>query len=675
MRSKYLWNYDLTRAYRRLCGFTALWLFLCSCPALAQKSGTQPKPNVILVTIDTLRPDHLGCYGYKAIQTPHIDRLALEGARFATVVAQVPMTFPSICSILTGTYPMFHKVRDNMGYRLDDSKTTLAEILKPNGYQTGAFVGSYVLDSRFGLGQGFDTYHDHFNRSKNPDGFFNLSQVERRGEEVVNHAIQWIGNVSPQAPFFAWIHLFDPHDPYDPPAPFKSQYKSNPYDGEIAYVDQQIGRLVSFLNSRKLYERTLIVFTSDHGESFGEHQEFKHGYFIYDTTLLVPLLIKPARQVFKNVVVAEQVRLIDIAPTVLPMLELPKGPDIQGVSLLGLLMGTQKELQLDAYSETVYPTQFGASSLRSLRQRRSKFIEAPKPELYNLVQDSKEVTNIYAQNQALANQLKNRLGEVANSFADKGPQKNPQLTKSSEELKKLRSLGYVGGSARPDPAEPGSSSLPDPKDKLEIFELLSEAGRNAASGRCQQAKRQFLAAIQKAPGISAAYFLLGRCYFDEQRFDEAYNVFQEFLKLSPQSAEGHFYLAACEFYLKRLDSAETGFRSVLSINASFFHAHKYLGLIYESKGQLQQALQEHRKAAELSPLDEEAHFRAGFLLARLSRFSEAVSHFQKVIEINPSNANAHQNLGLAYRRTNQNDLAQKEMALACKLDSRFCSKN
>jgi len=675
MQSRYGRGRSPSQFRQKLRGLAILWLFLRYFPAFSQNSNLQPKPDVILITVDTLRADHLGCYGYKPIQTPNIDKLAESGARFATVVAQVPLTFPSHCSILTGTYPMFHKVRDNMGYRLDPSKTTLAEILRTNGYQTGAFVGSFVLDSRFGLGRGFDTYYDHFNTEKNPDGFLMPGQLERRAEVVLNQAMQWIGSIPPQAPFFAWIHLFDPHEPYDPPVPFKSQYKSSPYDGEIAYVDQQIGRLVSFLNSRELYERTLLVLTSDHGESFGEHQEFKHGYFIYDTTLLVPLLIKPPRQVFKSVVVNEQVRLVDIAPTILQMSGLPKGPDMQGMGLLGLLMGRQKAPQLEAYSETFYPTRFGASSLRSLRRPGIKLIEAPRPELYNLNQDSKEVTNIYTQNRALANQLKSRLAEITNSFRDKGPSKEPQLTMSSEELEKLRALGYVGGSVQSAPAEPGTSSLPDPKDRLEISELLSEAGRNAATGRCSQAERQFLEVIQKAPDISAAHFLLGRCYFDEQRFTQANDTFQGLVKLTPQSAEAHFYLAACEYYLKRLDRAEADFRKVLSINPGFFHAHKYLGLIYESKGQRTQALEEYLKVAEVSPRDEEANYRVGFLLASQSRFAEAIVYFQKVIEINPSSAAAHHNVGLAYQRTNQGDLAQKEMAQACKLDPRFCTRN
>jgi arylsulfatase A-like enzyme/Tfp pilus assembly protein PilF len=650
-------------------------LCLLVLPVDAERAGAPPKPNVILITIDTLRPDHLGCYGYKSIQTPHIDQLALESARFTTVVSQVPQTLPSHCSILTSTYPMSHGVRDNVGYRLDDSKTTLAEVLKQRGFQTGAFVGSYVLDSRFGLGQGFDAYDDHFNPEKNPDGFLKLEQLERRGDEVVNHAIQWIGNTNSQSPFFAWIHLYDPHDPYDPPPPFKVRYRSNLYDGEIAYADEQVGRLITFLSKRGLYDKTLIVLTSDHGESFGEHREFKHGYFLYDTTLLVPLLIKPIRHAFGKLTIEEQVRLVDVAPTILQILELPRVADFQGMGLLGLLAGKQKQLQLEAYSETFYPAQFGASSLRSLRRAGSKFIEAPKPELYDLKADPGELRNVYASNQALANQLKNRLGEMSTAFVDKQPGQNSQMALSPEELEKFGALGYVGGPSQPTQVEPKAASLSDPKDRLEIFQLLSEAGRNAATGRCPQAEKQFKEAIAKAPGISTAYFLLGRCYFNEQKFDLAYATFQELLRLNPGSAEARFYVAACAFYLGRLDEAESNFQKVLSVNEGHIYAHKYLGLIYQSRGQLPEALEQFRIVTARLPSDEEAHYRTGFVLARQSKFVEAIAAFQKVIELNPSNAAAHHNLGLAYLRTNQGDLAQQELSQACKLNVQFCSKN
>jgi len=644
-------------------------------PLYAENDGGPPKPNVILITIDTLRPDHLGCYGYKAIQTPHIDKLALESARFTTVVSQVPQTLPSHCTILTSTYPMFHGIRDNVGYRLDNSKTTLAEVLKRQGFQTGAFVGSYVLDSRFGLGQGFDTYDDHFNPEKNSDGFLKLEQLERRAEEVVDHAVRWLEKTNSSSPFFVWIHLYDPHDPYEPPPPFKVRYKSRPYDGEIAYVDEQVGKLITYLGKKGFYEKSLIVLTGDHGESFGEHREFKHGYFLYDTTLLVPLLIKPVRQTFGKQVIEEQVRLVDIAPTILQILELPRVADFQGTGLLGLLAGKQKHLQLEAYSETYYPAQFGASALRSLRRLNTKFIEAPRPELYDLSQDPAEVKNIYPDNQALAHQLKNRLEEMNSLFADKGSNKNSQVALNSEELEKLGALGYVGGPVRSDQVEPKSSSLSDPKDRLEIFQLLSEAGRNAATGRCPQAEKQFLEAIEKAPGISTAYFLLGRCYFNEQKFDLAYKTFQQLLKLNPQSAEARFYVAACEFYLGKLESAESGFQTLLSQNPEHIYAHKYLGLIYQSRGQFPQALAQLNQVISRLPNDEEANYRIGFLLARQARFNEAAAAFQKVIQLNPSNAAAHHNLGLAYLRMNQNDLAQQELSKACNLEPQFCAKN
>jgi len=640
-----------------------------------QKPASRSRTNVVLLTIDTLRADHLGCYGYKQIQTPNIDKLAAAGARFTTVVAQVPMTFPSHCSILTGTYPMFHKVRDNMGYQLEDSKTTLAEILKPNGYQTGAFVGAYILHSRFGLKQGFDFYYDHFEPWKNSGGITDPTQLEHRGEEVMNQAIQWLGGVSQKAPFFAWVHLYDPHDPYEPPEPFKSQYKSRPYDGEIAYVDQQIGRLVSFLHNKELYEKTLIVLTGDHGESFGEHQEFKHGYFIYDTTLLVPLIIKPVAHAFKSIVIPQQVRLVDIAPSLLQLLELPKGEDMQGTGLLGLLLGKQKDLQLEAYSESFYPAQFGGSALYSLRLPNTKYIDAPRPEFYDLKQDPAELKNQYAQNQALAQQLKNRLAEMSNSLGDKGPEKNPQLTLSSEELEKLGALGYVGGPMRTNPSQSGSHTGPDPKDKLEVFNLMTQAGQNATNKKYALAVQQLQRVIELDPSLPTAYVMLGRNHFRLEQYEPAYRAFLQLLKFTPQNTEANFYVAACEFYLNRLDGAEAGFKKILAQNPNYTEAHKYLGTLYHTRGQSELALQEFQRVLDLAPEDEEAHFRLGFLLARQNKLSEAIRHFQKVIELNPSNAGAHHNLGLVYLRTNQNDLAQKQMAQACKLDPKFCGKN
>jgi arylsulfatase A-like enzyme/Tfp pilus assembly protein PilF len=669
-----MFNRILKRQYFRYFLPLALSLFLLADAYPQSPPGPVP-PNVILITVDTLRADRLGCYGYKQIDTSNMDRMAAKGARFSTVVAQSPLTLPSHCTILTGTYPFFHQVRDNVGYRLDSSATTLAEILKPRGFQTGAFVGSYVLDSKFGLNQGFDYYFDDFHPGKNPDGFVNLYDLERRGGVVIDHTLSWLEKALLKPPFFAWIHLYDPHDPYDPPQPFKVKYKARPYDGEIAYVDSQIGRLLDFLINKKLYEKTIIVLTGDHGESFGEHNEVKHGYFLYDTTLLVPLIIKPSNRFsFKDPVVNAQVRLVDIAPTILQMLDLPKSPDFQGTGLLGLLLGKQKELRLDAYSETYYPLQFGSSNLFSLRQTGAKYIQAPRPEYYNLAQDPAELKNLYPQNLTFAGELKRRLDGTISTFSSKVSARKAQSDLPAEEMAKLAALGYVGGVVRPanSTALP-ASSLPDPKDRLEIFRLLNAAGLNAATGRCSEAEPQLQKAIQQAPGVTTAYFLLGRCYFNERKFDQAYPVFQQLYKLAPESAEAQFYTAACEFYLNRLDAAEAGFQKVLALNPRYSYAYKYMGLISLAKGNPQKALGEFQRVVELLPGDEESHWRLGFIFARQSRFEEAIAQFKTVLQINPLNALAHKNLGAAYQRTNQPELARQEFSEACRLDSKLCN--
>jgi arylsulfatase A-like enzyme/Tfp pilus assembly protein PilF len=655
---------------------TILPLLLSFCWATFGTAQNQPQrqsTNVILITVDTLRADRLGCYGYKPIETPNMDRLAAEGARFTTAVAQVPMTLPSHCTILTGTYPTYHKVRDNVGYKLDDSMVTIAELLKPHGFQTAAFVGSYVLDSQFGLNQGFDFYYDKFNPGKNPDGFLKLDQLERRGEEVMRHTLQWMETAAPRGNFFAWIHLYDPHDPYEPPEPFKTKYKSKPYDGEIAYVDRQIGRLLAFLESKKLYDKTAIVLVGDHGESFGEHNEVKHGYFIYDTTILVPFIVKPSGlHPFRGVTVRSQVRLTDVVPTILQLLDMPKAQSVQGTGLLSLLLGKQSDLRLEAYSETYYPAQFGGSSLRSLRMPGNKFIDAPKPELYDLIRDPGETINIQAKNQALAGQLKQRLNDASTLYAGKIPDEGAQVKVDSEQVERLAALGYVGGVVKAGPANSSTRTMPDPKDRVELFNLLNDAGRNAATGRCPEAEGQLQKAIQQAPTIPTAHFLLGRCYFNEQKFDQAYQSFQQLQKLSPESAEAQFYVSACDFYLNRLDSAETGLRRVLSINPGYSYAYKYLALIYTAKNQHQQAIQAFQKVISILPNDEEAHFRLGFLFARQARFDEAITHFKRAVEINPSNPITHKNLGLAYLKNNQKELGEKELAEACRIDRQFC---
>jgi arylsulfatase A-like enzyme len=429
-----------------------LWTVLLLAELLSMgpllQAQTAGRPNLLLVSIDTLRADHLGCYGYKKIKTPNIDQLAADAVRFKSAVSQVPLTLPSHCTILTGTYPSYHGVRDNVGFKLPEAKTTLAEILKAQGYQTAAFIGAYVLNSTFGLNQGFDLYDDRIAGSPRSGTVVNLNSVERPAGEVIERAINWL-RARRSTPFFMFVHLYDPHDPYSPPGAFAEIYKDKPYDGEIAYVDQEVGKLLAFLKDQKLYQNTIVVLTSDHGESFGEHGEWTHGYFIYDTTLLVPLIIKPIERGLAGKIVTEQVSLVDLVPTALQLLAVRNTADLQGQSLFGLMHGNHRNGPGLAYAETYYPAQFGWSPLMGIRREDYKFIRAPKPELYDLKSDPGEQANQIDQQKAVAAELKTGLGRIESTFTDRGADRKSQLNLSSSQLDALRSLGYVGASASP----------------------------------------------------------------------------------------------------------------------------------------------------------------------------------------------------------------------------------
>ncbi len=634
---------------------------------------TQPSshPNLLLVTIDTVRADHLGCYGYKRIQTPYIDLLASEGVRFKTAVAQVPLTLPSHCTILTGTYPAYHGVRDNVGYRLSESKTTLAKILKGQGYQTAAFIGAFVLNSKFGLSQGFDEYDDRIAGSSRSGLVVNLNSVERPAGEVITHALGWL-DARTGSRFFMWIHLYDPHDPYEPPSPYANRYKDRPYDGEIAYADHELGRLLEFLKQRKLYESTVIVLVSDHGESFGEHEEWTHGYFIYDTTLLVPLIIKPIDKGLAGRTVTEQVSLVDVAPTVLQLLGLERTADLQGRGLLELMLGQHSSRSEPAYCESYYPAQFGWSPLVGIRREDAKFIYAPKPELFDLRQDPGERTNRIVQRGALADELKAALFKVISTYGDRRADRAARMKLSSQQLDQLRALGYVGTSTDrtsvPIPA-PGAA---DPKDKRAVYQMVSTGSQAMAAGRYREAMPVLEKVIQIEPGMRLAWSMLGRCDFQLNRFEQAKKAFQEILKRQPQNLDAQFYVAACDFRLRNWTASEAGLRRLLGQDRSFAAAHLYLGFLYQARGDADSALASFQRVLEIEPENEDAHAKAGYLLASRGKVREAIPHYQKVILVNPNDAEAHSNLGVAYLKLNRADLARKELAEACRLDKKYC---
>ena len=631
-------------------------------------------PNVVLITIDTVRADHVGCYGDRQAHTPNLDSLAREGVLFQTAVTSVPLTFPAHCSILTGTYPTLHGVRDNLGYVLGDTPPTIATLLKSKGYETAAFVSAEVLDTRRGLNRGFDTYSSPFRRRMgwNKPLVVDPGELRRPAEKVVQDALAWMSK-QPRGrdkPFFLWIHFYDPHLPYDPPPRFLAMLP-NPYDAEIAHADEGMGKFLTYLKKQGLYDSTLIVAASDHGESFGEHGEQAHGYFIYDTTLLVPFIIKPPAG--SGVIprhINTPVRTIDVAPTMLQILGFPSAPSMQGVGLLSLMLGkTTTSPSSVAYCETYYPNEFGWSALRALRNARFKYIDAPKPELYNLVADPREVHNLYGTQRAAALELKSQFENMVTRITPK--QLSPRPPVAAGDIEALASLGYVGTPGPLLAGRPGQS-LPDPKDKLHTEKLMTSAINLTGEGRCADALPLLTHLTEEQPGWVLGLMTLAKCEIATRRFEAAESTLDTVLRGHSDNLEAQFYRGVCLFQQGRLNDSLTTLLPLPKALPDEAYVHFYLGSIYERQGNADQALAEFQNCAAIDPSFEEAVFKAGFYLAKSGKFPEAIGQFKKVIAMDPHNASAHRNLALAYKRSGNHAAAQPEFDTACHLNTSFC---
>jgi arylsulfatase A-like enzyme/Tfp pilus assembly protein PilF len=558
----------------------AALLALSGCSRRPNPDQNAADANIILITVDTLRADRLEPYGYGRVKTPWISRLAADGVLFHSAIAQVPLTLPSLCSILTGEYPATTGVRDNAGFVLQGEQTTLAEKLKAAGYETAAFVGSSVLKRGTGLAQGFDFYSDPEGGRRSVSG---PEGVERRAEVVFREALQWIESPG-RKKFFVWIHVFDPHAPYQPPEPHASAYRDNPYDGEIAYVDSAMGGMVQASISHGWYEKSLIVFTSDHGESLGEHGEQFHGFFLYDATLHVPLIVKLPRGQWSGRTVHDQARSVDIAPTILDLAALKPDASMQGESLRSRMAGNPGPA-LEAYSETYFPYyHFRWSPLKSVRSSQYKYISAPTAELYDLKADARELKNLASDERV-----------VASKFAEQLSAKYPDLPAApstfrepeSEAQERLRSLGYIGSPRVIANAAP--NNLPDPKNKIAVYNLLQKGLEEATRGSIDQSIRTLQSVLRQDDQIIDAHLSLGVNYAEQRRFAEAARSFQSTLALDERNVPATFNLALCYGQLGKWDQAIVGFQRTLELNPNEIEARVALGRAYQIRGDFPQA--------------------------------------------------------------------------------------
>jgi choline-sulfatase len=596
------------------------------------------RPSVLLVTIDTLRADHVGAYGAVAAETPVLDRLAAEGRRFATAISSAPLTLPSHASILTGLYPPHHGVRYNGISRLQPSFETLAERLRDAGYATGAVVGSVVLAGKYGLDQGFQHYDDDTRSRGDP--------AERPATEVSNGALAWLEHA--ERPFFLWVHYYDPHERYAPPEPFSTAFAGRPYDGEIAYVDSELGRLLGALAARGELDGTLIAVTSDHGESLGEHAELTHSYTLYDAVLAVPLVFRgpgvPAGPPVEGVV-----RTVDVAPTLSSLLGLSPLGESDGVDLSPLFGGASVPPDRFAFAETLATRlEHGWSPLFAIRTRHHHYVRAPRPELYEIASDPGQVINQLERGSPTPGALD---AEITRILA--GEVQSAEESVDDETRDQLRALGYL----LPEHEIPETGI--DPKDGLiALRDLDFEAGDAAfAAHDLVRAEAIFSRVVGRLPGSSYARAMLALCYLQTGRAPKAIPHLEAALRLSPELAD-HFtaLLGDARLLTGDLDAALAAYQKAARLNPENPTAQVGLMLRARRGGSLAEA-EAHAARARRITLDRGAgvHVNIGRNWERLDELQSALESFERALLVDPDSSLAHLNLAILLARLGRLD--------------------
>ena len=634
-------------------------LFVCLGRLLPVAAAPSAAPNVVVITVDTLRADHVGCYGDRQIRTPNIDALAQEGIRFERAYTPVPVTLPAHTALFTGTYPLRSGMHDFADNKLNPAQPTLASVLKENGYVTGAVIGSAVLDSRFGLNHGFDFYYDHFDFSRLQES--NLDEMERSGDLVADQALDWLDK-NYQKKFFLWMHLYDPHYPYRPPSPYSEEYQDRPYDGEIAFADSQVGRLIRELKEKGVYQNTVIVFTGDHGESLGEHGEKTHGFFIYNATLHIPTIIRLPGGPAATAVPA-LVSLPDLMPTVLAYLKIDVPSEVQGRNLLPLLKADSKEGPRSLYAETFLPRlHFNWSELRGAETENYHFIDAPKPELYDLTRDPGENNNLYAQKKAVADEMRAKLTTLIQQYSN-GQELAQKTGLDPALMERLKSLGYAGFSGGGTPTIT-DRNLPDPKDRVQVYELISDAIADSQHGDYRASTDKLNRALKTEPDSVPVHYLLGLNHYRTREFSKAVEQLQRVLELSPDYSLAVFQLGLAYARLGDLDHAIVTLKHAFELDSTNFSAAYNLGAAYLQKKMIPEATSAFRQSVTAYPDYAPGHRALGEVLLYQGQLDDAITELRRASELAPQDAGTHTVLAKALAAKGLNQQAEEEMRKA-----------
>jgi arylsulfatase A-like enzyme/Tfp pilus assembly protein PilF len=630
--------------------------------AIGHERTADRRPNVLLITLDTTRADRMGFLGSTRGLTPSLDAFARDAVVFTSAFSQAPVTTVSHATILSGTFPPFHHVND-FGAALAPSVPYMPQIFRDAGYRTAAFVGSLILDPRSGTAPGFDRGFDVYDagfRAQRP-GEDRYQSVERRGDEVVARALDWLSSRGGD-PWFLWVHLFDPHDPYDPPADLKRRFPLAPYDGEVASVDRLAGRLI-----HAAAPDTMVAIAADHGESLGDHGEETHGVFLYDAVLHVPLVVRLPDRRGAGVRVTTRVRLADLAPTLLAAAAVGVPPAVQGESLLPLIEAKARGssgADRAAYAETEYPRRaFGWSPLAAWRADRFLLVQAPRPELYDVVTDPAASHNLAATRPRVVAGMRAELEEfVRRSAGANAPPGRKGIDPALAE--RLRSLGYVGGSGAP------PSTGVDPKDRIAIANALHDAVFAVDSGEFRKAIPLLEQVTAAEPNIAIAQLQLGIARARQRQFARAIPALEKAIALDPEQLFARYEIGVALYEIGELEKAAGHLAIVASKMPNWADARYSLGSVLARINRVPDALIELRAAIHLDP----RHFRANLLLGRIltlqNQAAAALPPLQVAVDAQPASIEAHEFLADAYDKLGNSAQAARERQRAQELHKR-----
>ena len=643
----------------------ALAWFVLSVALVARANAAEEPPprNVLLITIDTLRADHLSCNGAENVATPNLDRLAREGVDFTRVRAAAPLTLPSHASILTGEYPPTHGIRENAATRLSDNQITMTEVLQSKGYETAAFVGSFVLDRRFGLAQGFDLYDDRVWASASD---LEKLQAERPADAVFEAFESWLAGRRGEPPFFAWLHFYDPHAPYLPPEPYRTRYRSDPYAGEVAYTDEVVGKVWSALESRALLRGTVIGVVGDHGEGLGEHQEATHSVLIYNSTLHVPMILYSPGQIPAGSRVQTLTSLVDLAPTLLELVGFPHDLGtgrslLPRIGLSGAAAEQGDEQPRSVYSESLYAQRnLGWSPLFGLEDRDFKLILGAEPELFDLSVDPDERRNVAAERPETVSAMKEEFAALGFGL-ETASQEEETASLDPETVAQLRSLGYLSSSRRSE-SEAAVGEAPDPKEQMEVWNEIQLALAEYTMEDFISAASRLEKLLASHPDIALGYEYLGSAYEKSGRLSDAEDIYREGVERGFRSSELSVGLGRIYFRRGDLPRAEDALQAAVAEDPLHVVALHQLAGVWAQKGDLAGAVDRYRQALEINPAYVYSWNGLGMALSKQGRGEEAAVAFQRAVELDPTVAPFHFNLAAQLEKMGRKAEARSEYA-------------